>query len=347
MRPLVALAGALLVLLAISGCSQPPTTPPPAPPSAPATLLERVAEHAGNVTVDGKAAADWWAAWVQAHPERLPATPRNAEARDAIVAELRAAGLYVEIHRYPVGTGPLRAPPQVPLTVSAVVAYHNGTGQPDHVIALTSHYDTMAGTLYGAYDNGSGTAADLAVCKALAARPMNKTLACIFFDGEEEGTLASREFAKEVAGASGQVHYDVVLGFDMTGINWPGYPAWKLYAWVGDEFAQPIFPFVNGTLHKVLGYPDAGAQAFPFNDRNSDEASFKAIHVPTVRFAGGRTASTYPQYHMPQDTVDFVDQFVGGRANFEAGLGAIIRTAVQLGLEFDQVSLADLTAEYA
>jgi len=342
MRAVLPLAVLALCGLLLSGCSQPPAEPQVTPPPSP-DLLYRVAAHAPNVTVDAVAAVDWWAAWVQAHPERLPTTPNNVAARDAIAQELTAVGLKVEVQQFPIGALGHYAPDGAPLTVSALVATKTGTTQPDHRIALISHYDTQPGTLYGAYDNGSGTAADLATCKVLAALPMNKTLACIFFDGEEEGTVASEQFAQKAA-SDGSVHYDFVFGFDMVGLNWPGYTDWKLYAWVGDEFAKPLFPFVNGTLHQVLRYPETGAEVFPFNDRNSDEASFKAIHVPTVRFAGGRTAGAYPQYHMPQDTVDFVEQFAGGRANFEAGLGAIVKTAVQLALELDQVSLADLQA---
>ncbi len=346
MRPRLILAFAALLGMILAGCTNSPVPADTADAATPPTFLQGVAARVPAYTVDAVGAVDWWAAWVEAHPGRLPTSPGNIAARDAIVQELAGMGLEVEVRLYPVGAAGQQAPPAVPLFVSAVVGTKVGTTQPDHVIGLISHYDTLATTLYGAYDNGSGTAADLATCRTLSTIPMNKTLACIFFDGEEEGTLASREFAKEVDAGKATVHYDFVLGFDMTGINWPGHD-WKLYNWVGDEFAPQLFPFVNGTLHEVLGFPESGAEAFPFNDRNSDEASFKAIHVPTIRFAGGRTASAYPQYHMPQDTVEFVYEFAGSRANFEQGLGAIIQAASQLVLELDQVSLEDLESAYA
>jgi hypothetical protein len=44
--------------------------------------------------------------------------------------------------------------------------------------------------------------------------------------------------------------------------------------------------------------------------------------------------------------VDYVYQFAGGRDRFEKGMGTVVRTAWQVALGLDQVTLDDLKAEY-
>lgn len=363
---------AVLLGAAVAGCMAKQDTAP----APPLPLLQRTASHVPPIRYDEAAGVQWWSDFVQTYTLRHAYTPGNIAARDHIAASMKAAGFDVTIRQYPAGAFGANTPPGVgPPLINVVVATKTGSTDPHHAIALGAHYDTVAapsaglppvppstdlnadlntvraGTVQGAYDNGSGTALVYNACKALALAPMNRTLLCLFFDGEEEGTVGSQAFQKDMA--KGDLTMDFYLGFDMTGINWPGIDTaqpgmqkWKLYAWVGDEFATDLFPFVNGTLHQVLGYPASGSEAFPFNDRNSDEATFKVAHIPTVRFAGGRTAGLYPQYHKPMDTVDYVYQFVGGRERFEQGFGAVVRTACQLTLQLDQTSLAALKTAY-
>ncbi|HEX2065502.1 MAG TPA: M28 family peptidase [Candidatus Thermoplasmatota archaeon] len=336
---------AILLVALLAGCAS--TSPPPAAAPAPATLLERTAASVPALPLDAKAAVDWWSSFAQTYTARSAFTANNAAARDHIAAGLAEAGLQVRLLQYPVGAEGLALPATAgPLFVNVVEATKPGDGE--GTIALGTHYDgSAAATVQAAYDNGSGTAALYSLCTALAKVPTRHSFTCLFFDGEELGALGSQAY---VADPTRPVP-DYYLGFDMVGLNWPGIDttqvgkeAWKLYAWTGPEFADALFPFVNGTLHGVLGYPASGAQAFPFNDRNSDEASFAQAHVPTVRFAGGRTAGSYPQYHLPGDTVEYVEQFAGGRDRFEAGLAAVVRTAWQVALQLDQASLDDLRA---
>lgn len=342
------LAAALLVAALFAGCAATAPAATTAPP-VPLTLLERTAANVPALRYDAKAGVDWWSDFAQTYTLRNSFAPNNAAARDHIAAGLAAAGLHVRILQYPAGAQGRSLPATAgPLFVNVVEA--TKPGRDNRTLALGAHYDnTYAATVQAAYDNGAGTATLYNLCTALAKVPTQHTLTCLFFDGEELGTVGSLAY---VADASHPVP-DYYLGFDMTGLNWPGIDTaqpgnekWKLYAWTGAEFADALFPHLNGTLHQVLGYPLAGAEAFPFNDRNSDEASFAAAHVPTVRFAGGRTAGLYPQYHMPGDTVDFVYQFAGGRDRFELGMATAVKAAWQVALELDQASLDDLRAAY-
>jgi len=174
-----------------------------------------------------------------------------------------------------------------------------------HRIAVGRTTIRKSGTVQGAYDNGSGTALVVQLCKDLAHVALNRTLTCLLFDGEEEGLLGSGAFVdNDVKGNTQQV-YDLYLGFDMVGVNWPGYRRLETL-WLDGRGVQPPAHRVP-ERHRAQGAgdPDGRRRGVPQNDRNSDEASFAAAHVPTFRFAGGRTAGAYPQYHKPGDTHGF------------------------------------------
>ena len=82
------------------------------------------------------------------------------------------------------------------------------------------------------------------------------------------------------------------------------------------------------------------------HDRNSDERRFKEAGIPIYRFAGGRNAADYPQYHMPMDTVEFVYDFAGSKANFQAGFSTIIEASYHTILVLDAFSPETLQAAY-
>jgi hypothetical protein len=305
---------------------------------------------------DGEAGIAWWEEFATTYTLRNSFLPNNQAATDHLAGALRGLGLDVRVLTYPACTPVVRvgcAPaPAGPIEFHVVMGLKKGTAQPDHAIALGAHYDNVypgasrtEGTLQAAYDNGSGTAMVYNVCKQLAQAAMDKSLLCLFFDGEEEGIEGSTSFvASPPAGAPA---IDAYLGYDMVGLNWPGYATWKLYNWVDAEHAPDLQPFVNETVHGLLAWPGDGAEVFPFNDRNSDELAFIDAHIATVRFAGGRKAGDYPQYHKQGDTVDFVEQMAGGRDNYRAGFGAIVQESVLLARLLDRTGLAELHKQYA
>ncbi|MEK6976092.1 MAG: M28 family peptidase [Candidatus Thermoplasmatota archaeon] len=322
------------------------------PPSFAASLHDGIPPIAWN---PGEA-IDWWEDIASNYPKHDSNLPTNTLLRERLIADLTALGLDVEVRQYP-GQFQGQAVPESPLTMLyAVVATKPGTTMPDHRIGLVSHYDTQTLTIHGAYDDASGVAADFHLCKALAQVPMNRTLACIFFDGEERGLVASQRYVEDVVLEADEGYgYDYVLGYDMTGINWPGHP-WKLYAMAGElwtvpgdiDSAQvsPLFPFAQDLLNGVLGYPADGVEVLPDSLRNSDERRFKEAGVPIIRFAGGLNATDYDQYHMPLDTVDHVYEVTGGRANFQAGFSAIVEASYATALALDRTTLGALEQAY-
>jgi hypothetical protein len=341
----------LLAGTALAGCLADGSEPA----SGAEALISDITAGIPPIDWDVAAEVNWWEDIATNYPKHDSNLPTNTLLRQRLVADLQDLGLDVEVRAYPGSFQQADIPATQATMLYAIVATKQGTTMPDHRIGLVSHYDTQTLTIHGAYDDASGVAADYSICKALAQVPMDRTLACIFFDGEERGLVASQRYVEDVVieGDEGYV-YDFVLGYDMTGINWPGH-AWKLYAMVGmvwdrpgddEPEVSPLYPFAQDLLNGALGYPPEGVEVLPDSHRNSDERRFKEAGVPIIRFAGGLNASDYPQYHMPLDTVDYVYDFVGGRANFEAGFAAVVEASYATALALDRTDFAEIAATY-
>lgn len=322
-RSVRALFAVLMFLgLSLAGCLGSGETTDPADARPPSDLLP-------PLDWDVRLGVDWWEHLATSYVKHDTYTPANGELRGHLVQEMEALGFDVEVRTYhALPRDPTPAPELEPLEVHAVVATKLGTEWPEKRIGLVSHYDTQTATVHGAYDDASGVSAEYNICKSLAAVPLRHTLACIFFDAEEQGLVASKRYVEDVVLEGDEPYtYEFVLGYDMTGINWPGYPDWKMYVMVGENVAEWLGPFTRNLMHDRLGYPTDGVEVLDVHDRNSDERRFKEAGVPILRFAGGRNANDYPQYHKPLDTVDYVYDFVGGRPNFEAGFATIVEAS--------------------
>jgi hypothetical protein len=261
----------------------------------------------------------------EANPLRITGTPFQLQAHDQLEAEAASLGLSVETKTY---KGVL----------TALVATKPGTDRADETIIFGAHYDNMVGTIEGAYDNGTGTRAVMELARAFADVPTHRTLEFHFYNGEEEGALASKEIAAEYAASKRDV--TAFLGFDMVGIAWPvgGATTLKncLCMWHGSgrtELAQ--------TLREVnfdfLGFPDDKQQVSiegP-NTRNSDEASWHNQKYPTLRWAGLRRAADYPQYHKPGDTMATIEATAGGAEFFQQGMRNTLRSAYYTAAALD------------
>ena len=332
------LAVLLLTLPLLAGClASEPTDPADAEP---------VPDALPEVPWDVSLGVDWWEDVATGYVKHDTYTPANADLRQHLVAQMEALGFDVEVRTYhALPRDPAPAPEAQPFEIHAVVATKPGTELPDERIGLVSHYDTQTATVHGAYDDASGVAAEYNICKSLADVPLRRTLACIFFDAEEQGLVASKRYVEDVVleGDEGYT-YEFVLGYDMTGINWPGHD-WKMYVMVGENVVEWLRPFTQDIMHNRLGYPESGVEVLDMHDRNSDERRFKEAGVPILRFAGGRHAADYPQYHMPLDTVEYVYDFVGGRENFEKGFATIVEASHHTILALDATSQAELQAE--
>jgi hypothetical protein len=247
---------------------------------------------------------------------RYTGSPIEMDAANFLRDEAKGLGFEAEVLDLPAAAG---APAG---GTRAVVATRKGTTKPDESLIFIGHYDQIPGTVSATYDNGSGTNMLRELARTFAQIKTNRTVTIAWYNGEEEGALSSDPHAKQYAAEGKKVR--AVFGFDMVGIAWPvtnpvaGTTCLCTWWGDGDDGFEPILRHVN---FNVLGFPDeeGKVQVVGANDRNSDEASWDAAGYPTLRWAGMRTASSYPQYHMPQDNLDAMITEAGTRENLDAG----------------------------
>ena len=316
-RPkLMLLALAAVVALPIAG--QAATAAPAAP--GPKTLRDYPMPK-----VSGKQMVDGIEAFAAGHRFRVTGTPVQQQATAAIAAEAKSLGYEVQVASY---KGVLQA----------VTATKKGTDKADEVIVFGGHFDNVPQTIDGAYDNGSGTRILMDLARSFAKVKTHRTLTFAWFNGEEEGALASDEMAKDYKARG--VKVKAYLGFDMVGIAWPvaGTPTTKncLCMWRGarDEAFDQLLADVN---YGFLKFP-AGKELVSVegrNVRNSDERRWADAGFPTLRWAGMRRASDYPQYHLPQDTVATMTTVAGGRDFLEKGIKNTLLSAYYTAAALD------------
>ena len=103
------------------------------------------------------------------------------------------------------------------------------------VVVVGAHYDSrdyaseQPGTAAapGAVDNGSGTAAVLAIAKSLRGAPLERTVHFVLFDGEEVGLLGSRKYVDLAAATK----VPIKAAFIMDMIGYPAAHAKRQSAW--------------------------------------------------------------------------------------------------------------------
>jgi hypothetical protein len=316
-RPLLSLSLALLLGVgALAGCIDATGGDVDALASAGA------ADLSAYVAPTGLGAVGFLDSYVMTHPFRLAAMATTmAAARDDLAAELEGMGLHVERHVYS-DTG------------TNILAFKNGTVKPDEWIVLSAHYDTTESTVYGAWDDGAGTAMLMELAKSGATRSFNRTIVYAFFDEEEQGLLGSKAF---VADHQERATLVANLNFDPPGLNWPcadaqgplpvkiifnqgktdegmaGYPELQAAVLAGLDAAgvpEEVRDFDSGIPIATLA--GVGLRG------TSDHASFDAIDVPNVFIGSAPTSIVGPAaaltylLHTPLDTREQMEVRCGG-----------------------------------
>ena len=270
--------------------------------------------------------------FVDKFPMRQGMLPNNVAAAEFLGAEAKKYGFKVKILEFEAGT-PAR-------TIRVVEAIKPGTTKPDEWIAFIAHYDGVAPngagmTVQGAYDDGSGTNMLRYFGKAFSKVKTKRSIALLWFDAEESGLLASQAYAEYLKEKRKDVEVYAGLGFDMVGIGYPAPYCICIYHGPAPADAQKALPIIDYVNFDFLKFPEGdgnpGTQfKWPVggpahvcscgpNIRNSDESNFAEQGWFTMRWTGMRTASDYPGYHQPWDTVPFMELVAGGRENLEKG----------------------------
>lgn len=288
-----------------------------------------------EVTITGPEIVDGLEEFLLPYPVRITATPNAEGAAEFLRADMEDLGYETEILPLPTGTpaGNVDAGP-----LHVVMATKTGTTLPDEWIMLVGHYDSVPQTIDGAYDNGSGSNMIRQLAHALADVPTNRSIVFAWYNGEEEGKLASEVHAPMLREAGQEIA--MVMGFDMVGIAWPTKdttPVHCLCIYHGPEdedWAVPLAEYVN---YEFLGFPDGRGEVVVVgpNVRNSDEQNFALEGFRTFRLTGMRTAGDYPAYHAPDDTLETIYATAGGREFFEEGSLNTLKSAYYTALNVD------------
>ncbi len=283
---------------------------------------------------DSKSAVDWWESFVTVYANRVHGSPNNLQAAAFLNSELTESGYSVRVLEYFSNIGPVRV----------IEGTRKGMLYPNRSMGLLAHYDGHPNTIQGAYDDGSGVAITLSLCKLLAKVQTNKTITCLFFDAEEKGLMASKKYVQDVVVRDNpKFHFDQVFSYDMVGLIQPEEPEGNLYLLMGfagsdlHPYLSRNLEFLTTIIHSLpkLGIKTNTLRLEGRNHRNSDERSFELAGVPVVRFAGGRTTSLYDGYHRPIDTIDRVYELAGGRSSFEAGFEQAVLVSYYTILAYD------------
>ncbi len=156
-------------------------------------------------------------------------------------------------------------------------ATKRGTTQPDRVLELGAHYDTMATP--GADDNSSGVAGVLEVARVLAPVPSAKTIRYCFFDFEELGMLGSADHAGRIKAA--KENFEGILVFEMIGYAVDGANTQKTPVSVPLLMSPPT----TGNFIAVLGNMKSGSLGAAF-ERAADQGSPPLRYFSLNRLAG-------------------------------------------------------------
>lgn len=241
---------------------------------------------------------------------RLSGSPQNKMVADLIAQEFTAAGLAPGA-----AGGSYFQPFTVNSSVTGSVQTQNiigvlpGQVKSQEVIVVGAHMDHLGvrsgQTYFGADDNASGTAALIAVAKALTQSrvPLERTVVFIAFSGEELGLLGSLHYVRNPTVPLSQIKF--MLNMDMV-----GYSRGSLDA-IGFGKTLEADRIVKDLIAKSGLTPRYYASA----GGGSDHMPFEQLSIPSAVLHTG----VHENYHQPSDTLSGLDQANLGKI---AGLAA-------------------------
>lgn len=181
-----------------------------------------------------------------------------------------------------------------------LIAYIEGSNQPERFIVVTAHYDHLGvqdGEIYnGADDNASGTGGLMASASYFTDHQPQNSIIFIAFDAEEQGLGGARHFVENPVVSLEQIVLNVNM--DMISNNFEN----ELYA-VGtyhNPFLKPIIEeFTGGAPVNVLFGFDSDEWDQDWT-MSSDHGPFYQKGIPFVYFG----VEDHPHYHAPTDTFE-------------------------------------------
>jgi hypothetical protein len=154
-------------------------------------------------------------------------------------------------------------------------------GDPDHVVVVDAHLDSIYGA--GILDNGSGSATILEVARNLAHTPTRNRLRYIWFGGEEIGLLGSRYYTRTLSRRElRKIAFDVDVDVTATP-NFAVLIADPGHAHNKDKFPPNVVPdSQTGNRRFARYFHSIGipARIAGFGNDGTDSLAFSLVGVP-------------------------------------------------------------------
>lgn len=332
----------------LAGCTSSPAKAPQPSEGVP----DGVVAHLNTTLPSGDGAYAFLDGWITAHPFRTAGATQSFmdTARDDLATELTKDGLRVVRQAYD-GTQGVN-----------ILGFQNGTTHPEQWVVLSAHYDIVQETVYGAWDDGAGTAALLELAAKLSKDHYPYTVVYAFFDEEENGLVGSGAFVKEYAD---QLGVDILanVNMDPPGLNWPcgdalgAFPVRIIVGPAGDD--SPRLGWLNRALAFGLnatlvpadlrdyapGIPIATVAGTGVTG-GSDHESFWGAKVAAAFLGSAPTTDVGPAsaltygLHTPADTVQQMEaRCATGTGTLADGLGTIV-VSIAHALDYMAVNAA-------
>jgi Zn-dependent M28 family amino/carboxypeptidase len=210
------------------------------------------------------------------------------------------------------------------MTVQNLEAELPGEGEPEEIIILGAHYDSVAGTP-GANDNGSGVAALLEIARLLAGNSYSRTLRFVAFANEEPPFFYSEEMGSRVYAARSRERGEEIramLALETIGYysDHPGsqqypipfglfYPnTGNFIGFVGNLSSRRLVRQALGAFRASTPFPSEGVAApgWMMGIHWSDHWSFWQEGYPAIMITD-TALFRYQHYHAPTDTPEKID----------------------------------------
>lgn len=240
----------------------------------------------------------------------------NLEKAGAYICQYwSASGLTIQREEYPVDGKP----------VANFFVEFKGSSQPEEIIVVGAHYDSIGTTCPGANDNGTGVASVLEIATRFKSFSPKRTVRFIAFVNEEPPYFATDLMGSAVHARGGKRREEKIVG--MLSLETLGYysndPSSQRYpfplslfypkqgnfvALISNRGSKELLAKVSSSFRRHADFPSLKLAAISFfpGISSSDQWSFWRDGYRAVMITD-TAPFRYPHYHRDTDTFDQVD----------------------------------------
>lgn len=189
-----------------------------------------------------------------------------------------------------------------------VVAEKRGAYQPDDIVLVTAHIDSITGSgvppAPGADDDASGSVGVMATAQIMASRQFSRTVRFILFSGEEQGGCGSTAYAN--AAAARHDHIVAVYNMDMIAYDSDHVPDLRLHTRRTSNSGYAADLAIANTFVAVVSDYGLGEKLTPILTPDgvsaSDHSSFWSNGYAGILAIEDDYDDFNPYYHSANDT---------------------------------------------